>query len=227
MSAKRHKKNIRSKYLTWTLVLLILGLGSLAVLEVVSWHNDDDEIHEHPATMDQFASADPLPGDLVRQTLSEDSVHSVRMARIRSEMGKVISGYQKQFRHEYFTGYFLTDLDKDGLPELWVKVGNYRDNSKLELFYPMPDGSLLKSDTFSEPGQYYLGDDYIMQVVSSGPGYININKISLYNGMMNVENIRGIDLYEDPEASIPTFAEREIRDSSFSNLATLDRALRF
>lgn len=168
---------------------------------------------------------DPLPGDLVREYLKEDSVKTVRREGLRKSMGNILNEYRKKFRHEHFTGYFMTDLDHDGLPELWVKVGNYRDNAKLELYYPMPDGTLKKSDTFAEPGQYYIGDDYIIQVVGSGPGYININRISIRNGQMAVENQNGIDLYADPEAAIPSFAEHEIRDSSLTNLATLDRAL--
>lgn len=174
---------------------------------------------------EQYAAHDPLPGELVRQYLMEDSIKSERRELLRKEMGAIIADYRKKFQQEHFTGYFMTDLDHDGLPELWVKVGNYRDNAKLELYCPMPDGSLKKSDTFAEPGQYYVGDDYIMQVVGSGPGYISVNRISIRNGMMHIVNERGIDLYADPGAAIPSFAEREIRDTSLRNLSTLDRAL--
>lgn len=205
--------------------LALLGFWGVSALQGCVRSCTPEAEAENPHRMENVNLRDPLPGELVQQTLMEDSVREVRKRQLRKAMATVIQDYRKKFRQEYFTGYFLTDLDSDGLPELWVKVGNYRDNAKLELYYPMPDGTLLKSDTFAEPGQYYIGDDYIMQVVGSGPGYINVNRISLKKGVMNVENIRGIDLYADPDASIPTFAEREIRDSSFSNLAELDRAL--
>lgn len=222
MSTSRHK-GLKSGHLLLILILLLVVIGGAAVCWTFSFSFTDGdkkaELFHGPN------SGDPLPGELVKQIVYEDSVRTLRRGQLKEAMTNVIKDYRKKFRQEHFTGYFLTDLDKDGLPELWVKVGNYRDNSKLELYYPMADGTLLKSETFAEPGQYYIGEDYIIQMVGSGPGYIDVNKISLNNGVMSIENVNGIDLYSDPTASLPTFAEREIRDSSFNNLSTLDRAL--
>lgn len=223
MSAKS-QKGLTSTHLLFILVFLLLGIGAGATLWGVSWSKANNQT----AKNDEASKLrDPLPGELVMETLlqQEDSIQDYTKDRIKKEMMSVITEYRKRFRHEHFTGYFLTDLNKDGVPELWVKVGTYRDNAQLELYYPMPDGSLRKSHTFAEPGQYYVGDDYLIQVVGSGPGYVNVNRITIKNGEMQVDNEHGIDLYSDPDASIPTFAEREIRDTSFKNLSPLDKAL--
>lgn len=222
MSDNGHK-GLRSKHLLIIFSVMLVGIIAASAIWIFSMEAQAKHDAEESASL---AYSDPLPGELVMQTILDDSVQDVRREQLRKSMTKVIKDYRKKFRQEHFTGYFMTDLDHDGLPELWVKVGNYRDNSKLELYYPMPDGTLRKSHTFAEPGQYYIGEDYLMQVVGSGPGYIDINRISIRNGEMLVENERGIDLYADPEASIPSFAEREIRDTSFNNLTTLDLALR-
>lgn len=222
MSIFRHTE-INSRRLPKIAAAMMICTGSL--LACSSCSKDSSGAHDHSAT-ESISGRDPLPGDLVRQYLMEDSVRNVRREGLRKSMSQIITDYRKKFRHEHFTGYFVTDLDHDGLPELWVKVGNYRDNAKLELYYPMPDGTLKKSDTFAEPGHYFIGDDYIIQVVGSGPGYLNVNRISIRNGAMKVENEKGIDLYADPDAAIPTFAEREITDTSLRNLSTLDKALR-
>ena len=203
---------------------LFIGIGTLAVIFGCSWA-DAARTAKGKYDKAQLAFVDPLPGDLVMEALMSDSVQDVRKEDLRRSMTKIIKDYRKKFRQEYFTGYFMTDLDHDGLPELWVKIGNYRDNAKLELYYPMPDGSLRKSETFAEPGQYYIGENYLMQVVGSGPGYLDVNRISIVNGMMSVENERSIDLYSDPDAYIPTFAEHEIRDTSLTNLSSLNKAL--
>lgn len=223
MSILRHT-GFYSRRLPRVAAMMIISIGGLVALGGCSSADHDNAVD--PDGTENLSMRDPLPGDLVREYLMEDSVKNIRREGLRKSMTKILTEYRKKFRHEYFTGYFMTDLDHDGLPELWVKVGNYRDNAKLELYYPMPDGSLKKSDTFAEPGQYYVGDDYIIQVVGSGPGYINVNRISIKNGSMRVDNENGIDLYADPEANIPVFAERAIRDSSFHNLTALDRALR-
>lgn len=219
MSNKRHT-GIKSKHLLIIFFAMLACIGTATAVWGTPWARE-----HHTALANRPKLDDPLPGELVMEAMMGDNLQDVRKEDLKRSMTKVIQDYRQKFRQEHFTGYFLTDLDKDGLPELWVKVGNYRDNSKLELYYPMPDGSLRKSETFAEPGHYYVGDDYLVQVVGDGPGYININRISIHNGLMHVENERGIDLYSDPNAKIPTFAEREIRDTSLTNLSTLNNAL--
>lgn len=172
------------------------------------------------------ADRDPLPGDLVKKSLEEDSLKAEKTKIVKKNMSKVIQQYRERFKDNHFSGYFLTDFNDDDIPELWIKVGNYSNNSKLELYYPLADGTLRKSDTPAQPGQYYVGKDYMIQVVGSGPGYININKIKIHNGEMDVENVRQLDLYSDPHLALPEFKEKEIRHTSLANLNTLYNAFK-
>lgn len=204
--------------------VVLLLLFSAGYFQSCIFVEEEDTDAEHELYGDGPFGRDPLPGELVERTLREDSIRNQKRAQLRSNMSKIISDYRKRFREDHFNGYFLTDLNDDGLPELWVRVGSYRDNSKLELYYPMPDGSLKKSDTFAEPGHYFIGDNHLMQVVGRGPGYININRITIRNGEMEVENLHELDLYADPEASLPQFQEREVKGNSFGNLTPLHRA---
>lgn len=220
MSKRRHKGLTSTHLLIVFSVMLVCVAGAIGFW-YLSWDANASELNRRA----DAELHDPLPGELVVQAILDDSIHDARREQLRTEMTKVIQDYRKKFRQDHFTGYFMTDLDSDGFPELWVKVGNYRDNSKLELYYPMPDGTLRKSDTFAEPGKYYIGDGYLMQVVGSGPGYIDVNRISIRNGEMHIVNERNIDLYGEPGVSMPVFAERAIRDTSFSNLSALNKAL--
>lgn len=170
--------------------------------------------------------ADPLPGDLVKQSLEEDSVFEQTKGKILQAMTGVIKGYRANMRDSYLTGYFLTDLDSDGMPELWVKTGASSNNSKLELFYPMEDGSLKKSVSYSGPGEFFRGKDYLIQTVQSGPGYIDINHITIRKGEMVVTNERTIDTYANPESKVPKFEEPKIHDNSFANLSPINQALK-
>ena len=219
-------KIFKLSHLFVILALVALVAGSVVVLEGCDWAEitDDDNVYGPAAHRNSFD--DPRPGELVKQIMVEDSLHAERKAAYKKQMADIISDYHKRFHYKHFTGYFLTDFDHDGFPELWVKVGNYRENSRLELYYPMPDGTLKRSETQAEPGQYYVGDGYMMQVVGSGPGYISVNRITIRNGEMRVENVSDIDLYSDPNAKMPKFKEKEIRDTALSNLTPLLAALR-
>lgn len=212
------KSRFKAGSSTLFLVLLVFLLAATGCKRQGSTYEESDWESQLPY------GRDPLPGELVMNTLKEDSMRVANRVAIKQNMLAVLSQYRKNYNQEYFNGYFVTDIDKDGLPELWVKIGSYRENAKLELFYPNPDGTLRKSDTPAEPGQYYLGDDYLVQVVGAGPGYININRISIHNGTMDVENVKELDLYSDPEAQIPKFKERELRHTSLANLGPLNSA---
>ena len=171
-----------------------------------------------------LGQADPLPGELAKMTLLEDSLRIKNMAIIKKEMLRVLTEYRSKFRQESYTGYFVTDIDHNDVPELWVKSGQLRDNATLELFYPTPDGKLIKSETPAEPGQYFVGDGYLIQMVSAGPGLININRITLRNNRMEIENIRTIDMYAQPGMKKPKFEEPEIKSLPFANLTALHKA---
>ena len=205
-------------FFTKYLPLIFIGLIICSITAAFSSCNQSGET-EHAEEV-----PDPLPGDLVRQTLLEDSLLQARSSEVKQNMEKVIKDYQQRFRNETYSGYFTTDLNADGMPELWVKIGSFRDNSKLELYYPLPDGSLQKSETRAEPGHYYLADGHLIQVVGAGPGMMNVNNIRIHNGTMDVENIRQIDFFSNPKAQPPRFSEPEIRSSSLSNLTPLNNA---
>lgn len=218
MAARRHKKRRK------TLIALIVSLLTLIIAVPLifvgcSWQNNDDI--EPTAMNEKHDERDPLPSELVEISLIEDSLSGERLELIRENMEKVVRDYHKIYHEEYYTGYFLTDLDEDSVPELWVRVGNYRDNSRLELYYPESDGSLKKTVTVAEPGKYYLGKDYLIQVVGAGPGIVSINKVSIYRGAMSIENMHDIDFYSHPDAALPKFNEKPVAHHSLSNLHPL------
>lgn len=225
MSKIRHKRFITGKALPIIIMLTLISVGIVA-LQGCSWSRQEDMEKNLSEVTDDGDELAPLPGELVHMTLMEDSLMKVQKTELKKSMTNIINDYRQRFRQEYFTGYFLTDFDGDQMPELWIKSGNYRENSRLELYYPLPDGTLMQSSTSAEPGKYYVGDGYIIQVVGAGPGFISINKITINHGEMDVTNIRDIDLYASPDATIPEFKEKPAQEASLSNLGPLNEALR-
>ena len=215
---------LSTRHLVWVISLTALLVAGAAFVGGCSWIQQED-IEKDNTELAEKQDRDPLPGELVAQTLKEDSLRTLQKIELKKNMTKVVQDYRSRFREEYFTGYFLTDFDKDGLPELWVKIGNHRDNSRLELYFPQEDGTLKKTYTVAEPGKYYIGDDYMIQAVGAGAGFINVNKLSIYNGAMDVEVMKELDMLKDPDARIPKFKEREIRSYSLGNITPILNAL--
>lgn len=197
----------------------LVGAAGVSLLGSCSWGNQEDLENDgthHTGSLEDLD--DPLPGELVKRALVEDSIVEARREKVRENMISTLNDYSKRFRNSHFTGYFLTDLDHNGEKELWIKSGTNRENSRFELYYPHGDGELMRSGTIAEPGRYYLGDGYIIQVVSAGAGIININRITIHKGEMDVENIREIDFYKNPDATVPKIPEPEILNIALTNI---------
>lgn len=181
---------------------------------------------DEKGTFGDTRSRDPLPGDLVAESIRQDSIREALKGPVLKNMTEQIESYRKQFKKNVYTGYFLTDFNDDAIPELWVKIGTHRDNSRLELYYPKEDGTLQKSSLQAEPGKYYLGDDYIIQVVGSTQGIFDINRITIRKGEMEVETIDQIDVGKNPNAKMPDIDEPSISDYTFRNLSPIREALK-
>lgn len=176
-------------------------------------------------TAKRVEKRDPLPGEMVKQTMIEDSMRNVKKDKLKVEMTQILKEHRDRFRQEYYNGYFVTDINYDGLPELWIKSGTNTKNSKLELYFPMLDGYLKTSEMTAEPGQYYEGEGYIIQVVAARPGVVNVNRITIHRGEMNVETIQEVDFNTDTKAKMPEIKEPELKFSSFGNSTVLYESL--
>lgn len=159
-------------------------------------------------------------------SLKRDSVTTAVKKLLRENIEKQFSDLRGTFSSDYFNGYFITDLDNDGFSEVWIKTGHNRQNSRLQLFYPQLSGEWKVSTMAAEPGEYYLGDGYVIQIVTAGAGVISKNKLSINRyGEMEIDNEMEIDQFETPEKKIPKPAEKSIKDIKFSNLTPLRNAL--
>lgn len=167
---------------------------------------------------------DPLPGELVRQAILEDSLRMANKDTIKADMIKVLDQQAHEKSRNKQSGYFLTDFNHDGLPELWIKTTNFRNQTVFELFFPLADGHLKKSELTTEGGSYYMGDEYILQAISPGEGYLNVNHISISNRNIVVDHIKEIDLYNSNGGRLPKFEEPEIRLIPFTDTAPLQQA---
>lgn len=168
--------------------------------------------------------ADPLPGDLVKQILLEDSLYSSSKDKIMEGMLTVVAGYKRSGSNKGLSSYFLTDLDHDSIPELWVKTATNEDDAKLELYFPTPDGGLKRSSSYAGIGKFYEGPGYLIQAASNKQGYFTINRITIDRGSMDIQEMETFDLYAHPEIKSKTFSEPLVKEYSFNNLTPIKTA---
>lgn len=142
---------------------------------------------------------------------------------IRINRGLVIAAYSQKLGefermasrtdmgYFMFREYFLFDITKDGIPELWVKCGTCEADAMLNVF-TYSDGKARKilEQSASHMG-YYQGSDYIL-CYWAHMGYASISKLT-YDGSRIKEKVimkereygEGEDYPDVSEPSVITF----------------------
>lgn len=169
-------------------------------------------------------SHDPLPGELVEDILRTDSILDAQKDVVKDTMSKVLAEYSKKHNNPAQTSYFTTDLDNDKVPELWIKNTNAIGEPRIELYYPMKDGSLKQSEVPVRNGDLYLGDDFVMLVMRGDPGKILIKELSIVNGVAELHVMKELDLALDPTLKNFTVGLPSITTAALSNLGPLNAA---
>lgn len=111
-------------------------------------------------------------------------------------------------------GYFLYDIDCDGIPELWIKTGTCEANYRM-LVYTYVNGSKMIYDASAGHSSFYIGDGYVLRVYGH-MGYGEWEKLT-YNGTSITANtIYEEELtYEDSDYREPE--EKYIKLYSLTN----------
>ena len=131
---------------------------------------------------------------------------------IREEYAKMLGKVSRQAND---CSYFLFDIDRDDIPELWIKVGNCEADYML-LVYTYRDGIRKLYEDGAGHTSFYKGKDYILQVYAH-MGVSYWSKLSYKNGKIAAriifeENIIDTDRdYKQPQ-------EKEISLYPSSNL---------
>ena len=210
---------------------IMIGLGILTgvmvMAAVVSNCESEYKYVPNPKApgMGKNDSTPLTPAQQARKAQIEDSLWREAKMKLHQGMTDVLKTYQPNHKNNKHTGYFLTNFDSDTIPEMWVVIGNLAETFRLELYYPLPNGSLERSQVYTGFGTYYKGDKYLKSAVKNGPDYLSINQITIRKGELYADEIESINLTEDPNAKLPQFKEKEIQLIPFSNLAPLNQAL--
>jgi hypothetical protein len=89
---------------------------------------------------------------------------------------------------DYEEGYFLHDIDNDGIPEIWIKSGTCRADTRM-LVYQYNNG--IRKIYDAGAGSFYKGEGYVLDVYGQ-MGYATWKKLT-YNGFSITSTI----IYEE------------------------------
>ncbi|MCH5328835.1 MAG: hypothetical protein J1E02_07420 [Coprobacter sp.] len=159
----------------------------------------------------------------INQASEESEKQTQEKARLKTLMTKVLKDAYAAFPDPNDEPqYFMTDLDGDKIPELWVTTGTSTADSKLDA-YVNNNGNLKKITT--EEGvfncTYHIGKNYVL-LCYGHMGFGGWYKLTINNGKIKKECIFEEELGDDEyEYSKPK--EPCIQEYNVSDLSLLDR----
>ena len=119
--------------------------------------------------------------------------------------------------------YFLYDITRDGIPELWVVFGTYEMNTTLRVYSCQNGKCKHIYETSAGHSVYYEGSNYIL-VVWALQGSASWTKLKYINGRIIEDSVfeeNNIDSSED--YTVPK--EKECRMYSHRNIQPIKKAL--
>lgn len=218
----KHKSNVG----------FIVALAIIAVLSGGGWlwydceQKQAEQERQHALFAEQ-ARQDSIAAAELREHLRQDSITK---AQKQEQINTIYNEYirvLKQFEEDWYNKFFLFDITKDGIPELWVDgIHPNDDSSDYQGFfiyvYTIHDQKVLRifNDYTCAIG-FYHADDYIL-CENESHEYYSVNKITYNDGSIESKVIREAFLYDDntppKKISETRISEKGVRD--FEELKT-------
>ena len=203
-----------------------MGLLALLIAGGWFWYDSEQkraELERQLAEQAEQARQDSIAAAELREQFRQDSIAKAEQEQLiensRQSYINILKGYLNKYGVDEYgsTGYFLFDITRDGMPELWVTAGTCEADYMLYI-YTIKDGGASKIyEGGSSHSGYYRGKDYILQWWAH-MGSSQMDRIT-YNGtriksitVYSEENIESSDDYTEP--SEPEIVFNRINDYS-------------
>lgn len=179
-------------------LLLVIGLVGWRVL------SDDDKIRNETSVPDKVDSFSD-EGNAISENTQED---------VKEAYLDFLSKLDAMDEEQVFASYFLFDITGDGIPELWIELGNGEPEHAISVYMYTHELAVLDA---GEKGNaafsaFYKGTDYILQV-NGHWGIFSGTKIRYRNGRLEYEQV----FTEEPEENIEEFSEPPVESYSFND----------
>ncbi|MCH5318206.1 MAG: hypothetical protein J1E38_00680 [Paramuribaculum sp.] len=208
--------------------LILIGVG-VAIWVPVYQHKKAEA--EEQARLEQIRqdSIAAVEAELARlEQLRQDSIakeekRKALMTDIYNKMAPVISAAKK--KEGSWGAYFTTDLDEDGIPELWVKTGTCNADAIWSI-YIFNEGQLkkIKEIAYAFDSVLYKDAKGIIEMFAK-QGYTIWTLYTLADGNMKWKKIFEENLYETGRGDYPTPKCPKVREFKLNNLEPLKKEL--
>lgn len=216
-------------------LIITAVLGLLALFSVGGWLWYDSnqkraEQERQMAILAEKARQDSIAAAELREQARRDSMEKVIQQELieknRQAYINILKGYLRKFGvDEYgWYGYFLYDITRDGVPELWVKAGTCEADFMLYV-YTLKDGVASKIyEDGSSHSSYYRGGDYVLQWWAH-MGSAAMNRFTYDGSKIKIrcvyeeDNIESSYDYKQP-------SELEIHLNRFDDYSSINEAFR-
>ncbi len=149
-------------------------------------------------------------------------------ADIRKEAREAYIARLRQLRVEsdnagYYCGYFLFDIDLDGIPELWVTTGGCEADREFRVYTFRNGGTAMVYQDANGHSLFYVGSDYAVRMCAH-MGYSTWTRYTYQDGGIRAEVIFEEEV-DDPNVDYTYPEGRPVEEYPWDDTSPIERAL--
>jgi len=138
---------------------------------------------------------------------------------IKDKFSSILNDYNNKYKNDdwWTSNYFLFDITKDGIPDLWLLVKDPSDESAdVSIHVYSYDNGLIYKGVYGHPSHHYLcqGNGYIINVFAH-QGYCSWDKYEFIGGAIREKEIYSESLIGDEGYKVPS--EEEVKTYNLTN----------
>ena len=138
---------------------------------------------------------------------------------IKDKFSSILNDYNNKYKNDdwWTSSYFLFDITKDGIPELWLLIKEPSDESAdVSIHVYSYDNGLIYKGVYGHPSHHYLcqGNGYIINVFAH-QGYCSWDKYEFIGGGIREKEIYSESLIGDEGYKVPS--EEEVTTYNLTN----------
>jgi len=203
------------KIVLGVILALIIGCFCLSFITNDQKDGNSNTIVEHNDITDDTTD--------VFENKNTTSIDVLTKREVKKAYIELLKRLHSMDEDQVFAQYFLFDITRDGIPEIWIESGTCEGDHSISIYTYNNELEILEAGEEGDASHscFYKGEDYIL-ITRAHQGYASWTKIDYQNGKLVELAVFEEDLNESGNDGYTVPIEPEVESYPFNNVEPIN-----